>query len=282
MSLPCPVPSCIRVMPGHLRACRACSTELLRDLRDVPSLAHHLELAATRQTRLGTSSGPAQEVEAHEDEIGLTIRRGPLPWNERARTAQAVLRTVLVGWVRTLQHGVHRYEGPICRACEHRSCTYLSLSYSPADTLPAMATWLIRHRAQLLGRTTAPEAIAGIRDAIHDARRAIDRPADRVYAGPCNTCGADLLASPGARTVVCRPCTLIYDIGPRLAWMRKETEDRLGNASWVAAVATSLGYQISAAAVRGLARRGRVIAKGHDTMGHPTYRVGDVLDIMSA
>lgn len=279
MSLTCPVPSCTRTMPGHLTVCRACSTELLRDLRDVPSLARHLEEAATRQTRLGAGGGgPAREVEQPENEIGLTIRKAPLPWDDRARTAQAALRAVLVGWVHVLQHGVRPYEGPRCQECAHRSCTYISLGRSPADTMPAMAVWLIRHRAVLLGRHSAPEAVDGIREAIYRARRVIDRPGDRIYAGPCDTCGADLLAKPGARTVICRPCSLIYDISPRRDWMYEQVEEMLGNASWVAAASTSLGHPISASAVRSLAKRGRIAARGRDAMGNPAYRVGDVLN----
>ncbi|MER5622489.1 hypothetical protein ABT061_15740 [Streptosporangium sp. NPDC002544] len=267
MSLTCPVPSCVRTMPGHLRVCRACSTDLLRDLRDVPSLARHLEEAATRQVRLGTPGGGPRREE-------------PVPWDDRARTAQHALRTVLVGWVRVLQHGVRPYEGPTCQDCAHRSCIYISLGRSPADTMPAMAVWLIRHRAILLGRHSAPEAIDGIREAIRQARRAIDRPADRIYAGPCNECGADLLAKPGARTIVCRPCAMIYDIGPRLEWMRRQVETTRGTATWVATAATTLGYDATPAGVRGLAHRLRLFAYGVDQLGRPLYRVGHVLDLL--
>lgn len=280
MSLPCPVPHCTRVMPGHLTVCRACSTELLRDLRDVPSLARHLEEAATRQTRLGTGGGPARDPEQPEDEIGLTIRRAPLPWDERARRAEQALKSTLVGWVHVLQHGVLPYEGPVCRACEHRSCVYLSLSRGPADTVAGIAAWLIRHRAQLLGRQAAPEAVDTIREAIRNARRVIDRPADRIYAGPCGQCGRDLLARPGARTIVCRPCALIYDIEPRRKWMWREVETMLGTAAWVASVAVGLGYDATPAVVRGLAQRLRLFPRGTDQLGHPLYLVGDVVDLL--
>lgn len=282
MSLTCPVPACARTMPGHLRVCRACTTDLLRDLRDVPSLDRHLEEAAARQTRLSTGGGSARvpEPPAPGDEIGLTIRKAPLPFDERARDAQHALRTVLVGWVRVLQHGVRPLAGPACRDCEHRSCIYISLGRGPADTPANMAVWLIRHRAQLLGRHTAPEAVDGIREAIRNARRTIDRPADRIYAGPCGQCGRDLLARPGARTIVCRPCSLEYDIAPRLEWMRRQVETTQGTATWVATAATSLGYDATPAVVRGLAQRLRLFAHGVDQLGRPLYRVGHVLDLL--
>ncbi|WP_326829698.1 hypothetical protein OIE13_06050 [Streptosporangium sp. NBC_01810] len=287
MPLTCPTPSCARTMPGHLRVCRACSTDLLRDLRDVPSLAHHMELAAAKQTRLGTSGGsPARELGEHADEIGLTIRKAPLPWDERARTAQHALRTVLVGWVRVLQHGVRPYEGPRCQDCAHRSCTYLSLGRSPADTLPAMAVWLIRHRAVLLGRDAAPEAVDGIREAIRQARRTIDRPADRIYAGPCNQCERDLYARPGAPTVDCGPCRLRYDVQDRRDWMLAHAEEMLGGSVWVANVATGLGFKVSPSTIRMWALRGKLTPRtwtpSRTTTAdpQPLYRVGDIIALV--
>lgn len=186
MSLPCPVPTCTRQMPGNLHACRACTSGLLRDLADVPSLAHHLDLAETGQTALG-------------DRAGGKASETALEWDDRARTASDVLRSALVGWVRVLQQGVKPSRGPICRMCDHRSCTYLSLGRGPADTMPAMAVWLLRHKAQLLGRRTAPEAVDELRDAVRQARRAIDIPPGYWYAGPCGVdgCDADLYARHG-------------------------------------------------------------------------------------
>lgn len=269
MSLTCPVPSCARTMPGHLRVCRACSTELLRDLRDVPSLDRNLEEAATRQVRLGTPGGGPRSEE-------------PLPWDDRARTAQQHLRVVLVGWVRVLQRGVRPLAGPACQDCAHRSCTYISLGRSPADTLPAMAVWLIRHRAVLLGHHAAPEAVDGIREAIRQGRRTIDRPADRIYAGPCNTCGADLLARPGARIVVCRPCSLEYDIGPRLEWMQRKVEDQLAHSVAMSGMLNQLGVIVPASTIRYFAQKKRITERGRDQNNRPLYRIGDVLEIVNA
>ncbi|MEU8381734.1 hypothetical protein [Streptosporangium sp. NPDC048865] len=267
MPLTCPTPSCARTMPGHHTVCRACTTDLLRDLRDVPSLARNLEEAAVRQVRLGAPGGGPRSEER-------------VPWDDRARTAQHALRTVLVGWVRVLQHGVRPLAGPACQDCAHRSCTYISLGRAPADTTPAMAVWLLRHRAVLLGRVSAPEAVDTIREAIRQARRVIDRPADRIYAGPCGQCGRDLLARPGARVIVCRPCSLEYDVEPRLEWMRHAVEKTRGTATWVASAATSLGYDATPAIVRGLAQRLRLFPRGVDQLGRPLYLVGHVLDLL--
>lgn len=36
-----------------------------------------------------------------------------------------------------------------------------------------------------------------------------------VYAGPCDICGDELYAKPGARVVHCRLCNVDYDVEPR-------------------------------------------------------------------
>lgn len=286
MSRPCPVPACTRTMPGHHTVCRACSTELLRDLRDVPSLARHLELAATRQTRLPTTGGTLQRPDPEERgaEIGLTIRRAPLPWDERARLAEHALQSTLAERVRALQHGVHPYPGPTCRTCTHRSCTYLSLGRPPA-TLAAMAAWLIRHRAQLLGRADTAEAVTELRAAVARVHRLIE-PADQMYAGPCDQCGADLYARPGAPTAACRVCVddhgrrLRYLVAQRRGWMLAEVEELLLPAPDVARALTSLVRPIAPALLYTWVARRRLTPRTTDGRGRALFRVGDVLELM--
>ncbi|MER7212469.1 hypothetical protein ABT340_35900 [Streptosporangium sp. NPDC000239] len=278
MSLPCPVPTCTRTMPGNLTVCRACSTGLLRDLTDVPSLDLHLDLALTRQAKLGTSGGRAEASDEIDPEIGLTLRRTPLPWDQRAREARDVLRSALVGWVRVLLADDER-PGPTCQACDHPSCVWIAASRTPADTLPALARWLIRQRRALLAHPAVEEAVDELADAVRQARRAIDRPADRVYAGPCNQCGQDLLASPGARAVTCRTCELEYDIHGRQKWMREHIKDQLAHSTAMSGMLHQLGVDVPASTIRYWGQGRRLPSRGTDQRGRPLYRVGDVLEL---
>lgn len=278
MHLPCPVPSCTRTRPGHLAICGACSAGLLRDLADVPSLEHHLELALTRQTRIGGGTSPARrDHEGPEEDLALIIRRAPPPWDERARTAQQHLRTTLVGWLRVLQGDIAPYSGPTCVRCGHRSCAHLELSRTPADTLAAMARWLIRQQDRLLTGRHAPETVDGICEAIHQARRVIDRHAGRIYAGPCNVCGTDLLARPSHREVLCRTCDLVYDVAARQDWMREQVEDQLAHSVAISGMLSQLGLEIAASTIRYWGRQKWILARGQDQRNRPLYRIGDVM-----
>ncbi|WP_433415058.1 hypothetical protein ACQP1V_36325 [Microtetraspora malaysiensis] len=257
-------------MPGHLRVCRSCTAGVLRDLSDVPSLDRHLELALTRQTHMGDGAG------------GRTAETST-PWDERAREAEQVLRSTLTGWTRVLTDSVQPYRGPICRtSCGHRSCVYLSLGRIPADTLPAMAVWLMRHHAQLLGRASADEAVDEIRAAVRQARRAIDRPPGVWYAGPCGVegCQADLYARHGARTVHCRTCAAIHDAAAREAWLMEQAADHLGTATEIARAVQGWHPGLTPSTIRGYAHRGRIVSRGADGLGRPLYRIGDVLDLL--
>lgn len=275
MTLACP--TCGGRMPGHRRVCRPCDDGLDRDLVSVPGLAADLDLALSRQTRLGRHSGGA----ARPADSGLS-------WDERARQAEQHLRAILVGWVRLLNDSVnHDYAGPACPTYPHRSCRYLRLGRLPADTLPAIAAWLTRHRQALLAHPAA-EAIEEIRQAVRQSRRAIDLPPEYWFAGPCNTpaedgdalCQADLYAQHGAHQIRCRSCGAAHDLAYRLAWVMWRAEDHLGTATEIARALSSFGEHVTAAAVRGYAHRDRLLQRGVNRAGHPFYRLGDVIALL--
>lgn len=269
MPLPCPTTTCTRTMPAHLHVCRACSAQLLRDLADVPSLAHHLDLALTRQTRFGTRDGGKSSETA-------------LPYDARARTAIHTLHAALVTWIRIIASDQQR-PGPTCRVCDHPTCTWIHRSRTPADTLAATARWLLRQRAALLGHHAVVEAIDELGDAIRQARRAIDRPAATWYAGPCNigSCTADLYARHGAVAIRCRECGGSHSAGAREDWLMKQVADQLGTATEIARALHGFRETLTPAMVRGYAHRGRIVGHGADVLGRPLYRVGDVLDLLN-
>lgn len=287
MSLPCPVPYCDRVMPGHRPVCGACSSRLLRDLADIPDLAADLEIALTRQTRFGGDGGVLTLAPDDVDpEIGLTIRRTPLPWDQRARTAADILKSALMGWHRVLSEGARRVYGPLCADCVHPSCEWADLDREVPDTLTGLSTWLLRHHVRLMRHPAVAEAVDELTDAIRQARRAIDRPAGTWYAGPCvadteeGECGADLYARHGADTITCT-CGARYDTGKRQAWLLDKADDHLGTATEIARALNALHSDLTPSKVRGMAHRGRILARGRDPLGRPTYRVGDVLDLLA-
>jgi hypothetical protein len=271
-------------MPGHLSVCRACSAGLLRDLADVPSLDHHLELALTRQTRIDhPDAGRASDVLDDDLEVGLTVRRAPLPYDERARQAITILRASLVGWFRMLAVDEPRL-GPACGAvCDHPSCTWIHRSSVPPNTLTGLARWLIRQRAALFGHQALVEAIEDLAAAVRQARQALDRPPATWYAGPCGVdgCGADLYVRHGARLTRCRVCGASHSATARERWLLRQVADHLGTATEIARALNAFCPDLTPAMIRGYAHRGRIVSHGADDIGRPLYRVGDVLELVN-
>lgn len=295
MSLPCPVVWCDRPMPGGRRICGACEAGTLREIADVPSLAHHLEIAVSRQAQIGEGGGGRSDDER------------PLPWDERAAEAAHALKAVLVSWVRLLSDGVHQLAGPVCASrCAHRSCVYTELGREPADDLASIARWLIRFEGPLFRHEAASEAVEEIIETVRAARKAVDRPADKIYAGPCDECGGDLYARPGAALVTCQWCQdrtggiLLYDVQARRKWMLAEVEDFELPAPDIARALTTLVRPIAPALLHTWAARGKLsavptmrgpvcaLACDHPTCHEilarprPRFRVGDVVDLMIA
>ncbi|WP_133061536.1 hypothetical protein [Streptosporangium minutum] len=272
-SMPCPVIWCDRMMPGSVQVCGACSAGLVRDLADVPSLAHHLDLALTRQTRMGGGGRRGAET--------------PMPWDERAREAGFILKSALVGWARMLSAGVQTLQGPLCgQACEHMTCEYASLGRGPADDMAAIARWLIWHSKALLRREAAAEAVEELTEAVRQARKAVDRPADQVYAGPCDECGSDMYARPDAVMVACPVCVdddgqrLRYRVKDRQLWMLGAVEDLELPAPDVARALTTLVRPIAPALLYTWVSRKKLIPRTTDARGRALFRVGDVLELM--
>jgi hypothetical protein len=278
-------------MPGHLPVCGACSAGLLRDLTDVPSLEYHLDLTLTRQTRIDNpEAGLTGEALDDDVEVALAIRRAPLPYDERARSAITMLRTCLTTWVRVLIVDEQR-AGPVCRqcsnrsatACAHPSCARILRCDPPPNTLADTARWLLRQRAALLGHQAVSEAVDGIGAAIRQARRAIDRPPATWYAGPCNVdgCVADLYARHGERYITCRVCGGTHSAMLREQWLMKQVADQLGTATEIARALSAFHPGLTPSMIRGYAHRGRILDRGSDEVGRPLYRIGDVIDLLN-
>lgn len=236
--------NCACGQPAHdARICTACTRKLQLALLTASVLGTELDIARSRQARFTRTPS------------GSGSRTPVLPYDPRASDAAMTLHAVLAVWVAAV-HG----DEPL-----------------PPLLIPAMALWLIRHLHRLRQLDGAADALDQIADAAAAGQRAIDRPPARIYAGPCDECGLDLLAKPGALTVVCRRCDELYDVPARQAWMREQLEDYLGNAAYVAMVVTAMGCRVSSATVRKWAQRDRLTARPGGL-----YRIGDVLDLALA
>ncbi|MCW2902216.1 MAG: hypothetical protein JWO67_4481, partial [Streptosporangiaceae bacterium] len=92
-----------------------------------------------------------------------------------------------------------------------------------------LAAYLYGHLGAILTDPNAGQLADEIGNAAFTAQRAIDKPVQRVYAGPCDDCGQDLYAHPSKAEVECRnpDCGRIYDITARRVWLLGKAEDQL-------------------------------------------------------
>lgn len=240
-------PLCGKPIADTGTVCHACTARTARDLDHIAEHWHDLQITLTRQDRIGDPAKATAEQ--------------PLPFNVTASSVADAIRNTLTTWARDIENA--------------RGAT------PPADT-PALARWLGDQTAWLRHRDDGGEAIDELGSCWQLLRGAIDRPPPRAYCGPCDTCGADLYATPGRLTVVCRACEVEYDIRARREWLLSVADDTLAHAGLIARALDELGEPVKSERIRQWAARGRLVAKGRDHIGRPLYAVKDVRTLVNA
>lgn len=226
--------------------CGDCHNAVRDTLTALPELVVDLELTMTRQRRFG------DPVLGGAGDYGL-------PFNP---AAAATLRDL----DRELGRVVRLYR-------------LTHTGTPPPDTAPAMAAWLLPRLPDVIGLPWAV-TLLDVRRIADRGARIVDAPAERTYAGPCDTCGTDLYAQEGRGTVTCPDCRTMYDLATRRAWLLDVVDDRLATATEIARALTSLELPVSSERIRQWRHRDRLDERGSDRRGRPLYRVGDVVDLL--
>ena len=234
--------------------CYPCEHELTAEVRSVSEargLAWDLDLAISKQNVFRTSSG----VSGGSDEP-------PIPMDERASAVSRALCRALDRWA-----GVVRRETGLTAP-------------SSTPNLAELASWLHPRLGWLRHHADAAEAHREITTAVRMARRTVDRPADRHYAGPCDVCGADVYAREGASYVACQSPVhdepVIWPAHERREWLLEAAMDVLATAPVIAAALTALDRPVTVHSIRGLKRRGKLTPRWLNDAGHELYLVKDV------
>lgn len=188
----------------------------------------------------------------------------PLPLDLRAVEARSVLRNTLTTWVRLIHD-------------DGRSAAAL-----PADTLPAMAAWLLPAVGWLRGRDYGSEFVDEITAAVAQALRVVDTPQRTVFVCRC-TCGEHVYAREDAPAATCPDpeCWTVWGVTEQRAWMREHVEDRTLTATDMARAVSRPGDPVLASTIRTWATRGKLAAQGSDGRGRPLYLVSAVLDLVA-
>lgn len=256
----CTAPKCGKPAPnGHL--CGSCRAQLVDDLRALPGVFAQLDITISRQDRLGDSSRRAAGDER------------PLPMRVFAMEARRDISATLVIWALHVAARQGRVRGAARWFEPRQTAIWLATRIADVDSDPLAGTladeigW-----ARVLGR------------------RAVDKPLELKYAGPCDACQEDLYAHPNAPEIECRQCAAAYRVEARRDWLLKAAEDHLLTATEISRALPGLlprddnGRQppLTAAMIRGWAHRGRLSQHpAHPSQPNwPLYRVGDVLDLV--
>ena len=258
----CRVSTCNRPA-GDAFCCTTCGAALTQALSETPWLIDELNIVVTRQARYGAGSS------------GKTVDKAqPLPLDIRASDALAHYVGMLGSWVRMF--------------CEENPGWLL-----PKGDPASLSRWLLVRVTDIRHHPAGNDCIEELCTAFAAGQNAVDRPADRWYAGPCNAelededlgralCGVDLYAKAGARKVECRNCGAEYDVKARRDWLLAAAEDQLADAATIARAVSWLGAEpLTPERVRKWAERGQIVPKA--TLGNrPHYRVGDAIDLLAA
>lgn len=182
--------------------CEDCLDRFTRVLNEMPWL----------DDELATTIG---KLQAAATEGGSQSAEQAVMFNEAAAKRRTRLRHELVMAVRFCTEEGVRHQSP---------STDL-----PADTIPAMARWLLWRTDGLAFNDMGGEFVKAITDAARSCRKIIDSPPERRYAGPCPECGRDLYHRPAAAEVACAGCGSRWDVGEVSDWMRHRINEHLAD-----------------------------------------------------
>jgi hypothetical protein len=252
MTATCPVCHCDQ--PDGL-LCPTDVTKLEQALGDVRWIVTELDTTLSRQARIGVPG-----------KGGLAREKNPIHMG--ALTAADTLSSVLVVWARAMMSG--RDTG--------------SLHSHPA----LAASCVLRGYIDEIRRhPDVDKLVHEVTDAINQAKRAIDRPADRAYLGQCLTafegdaddgmCFAEIWARVDAKTTTCRTCGITHNVLERRRWLLNKAADMLVTSREASRYLGDVGgINVTEASIRGLLHRGKL---GYRT--GTTFRLGDLLDVLT-
>ncbi|WP_134663958.1 hypothetical protein [Amycolatopsis sp. CFH S0078] len=252
--------------PTNDMLCSACLDELLGALRALITdglggrgLIAELGLTLSRQSVIASGTG----VVAHS-------ANQPMPFHEAASEMGWVLANTISTWARDV----------------HECNPHL---LPPAGSTAGAVAWMVGLPGLLALHPAADELHDEITHVVARVRRVIDRPPDRIYAGPCDAqvegerCPDHLYARPGMSRVQCGSCGTEHDVDERRNWMIDYAADLRVTAT------VALGWArllLDKTIPRGTwdswVSRGRIVAHGIDGRGRPVFRFGDVRDLVLA
>jgi hypothetical protein len=191
--------------------CDGCTNQLEQIIAELPAAIRDLEVAATRQARIGSTPRPgsapteARISDAEQRQIParlrskegrITLPTTQLPFSPDAARLYRLAVNEVQTWARHLVEarglelilGVRTFrEGPICWRCDHDSCTSIrdTLIDNNQAQLMRLCTWLVAHIGSIRLDEAAGEIHFRFRALTEAIETMIDRPDPDVFVGKC-------------------------------------------------------------------------------------------------
>lgn len=247
--------------------------------RVIPGLAQDLTVAITKQSRFTQMPGSGRPTKRATDEHRTVLAEQPLAFGYAASEARTVLASTLAYWTAAI--------------AEQRGLSH------PAYTLTDMATFLATQVQWIRNQPAGNEAHDELTTAIRNARRAVDRPQDRVYAGPCSPedgieltgqerlliaiagtglptrCDGHLYAREGSTIATCDTCARDMPLNDARDPLLARIDNMHLTATEIVTALGGLGQKINANTLRVWVHR-RLLTNHAPTGERPRYRVADV------
>ncbi|RPA64907.1 hypothetical protein EF294_07435 [Gordonia oryzae] len=201
-----------------------------------------------------------------QSEVKPTSDEQPLTFNEHASSIATHLHDTLARWVDLI-------------------CTQRERPWPGNLTTSQYATWLDRHLVDLAVMPEAGRADREITEALRRALRAIDRPRDSEFIGPCQspskTVRCDgLYVRPGATTLACSLCGMRSDVEKVREQTNRAVADRLYLSHELSsALSIITGTKVPFERVRNWVRRNKLSVVSSTADGD-LYRLSDALELL--
>ncbi|MGW9447040.1 hypothetical protein [Bacillus mobilis] len=259
--------------------CQTCVGGMMADLRalwatgDLHGFDTDLDITIAKMDVFARSGGGGKPSEA------------PMLIRDEASETRRYLHGMLATWCRVMMEPFPALPGPTCRTCDHRSCQAIRYVRGPQDTIASMAKWLHARSRDVRTAEWGDECVEQIRYAVSEVRKCIERPAERIYAGPCPDCGGKVYGLAGAAKAWCRQDGCDGEIEDPEARRDEAVKravaaapERLVTAAEAAMASRALGRQVSDRAVRKMAAEGKI----HAVPGSKPakYRLGEIMDVL--
>lgn len=225
----------------------------------LPSLLDELDTTICRDDKVGGAP------------IGIVTRTGAtgLAFNLKASQAKDALKKCVRQWT-------------LMFADENQ---HLILDVA---TIEDAARWLSGFPNLLASHPSAVLMYQELEACVFAARRCVDRPAPRLYAGVCGgwnetkqvECKRQLFVPRKAKTIECPECCALHDVEKRQGELFTKLRNKIAPASQVVEALAFLGEKAHVKTLRTWIGRGRL--RNHTKNGgEPTVLVADVLDLIN-